>query len=444
MAKIAPYVFIQELDDNGDPIEGGLLYTYEAGTSTPKATYTDASETTANSNPIVLDAAGRASVWLETGVYKFVLKDSADVLIKEVDNITGEASNAFGEGVELINTNTIITDTYRNNVLQCTGAITLTLDAVATAGEGFVFTVKNSSSGDVTIDPDASELIDGQATIAIGAGKSSMIVCTGTAWISVFLETGVDDLPSMGAFPSATLDFIPIHDTNIGGDFKITPQNFYKSITGLTEDAAPDTSADYMVMYDSSTASAKKVKVSSTLLDDDTFATASATKAPSSESVLALVNNKFKLETELTTTAGTSFDFTGLPDTVNQINICFDEVSLSGSDHIIIQIGDSGGIENTGYTSTSGIFNSSGGIFLTNSTAGFVIHSSGSDNIAGFATLTRMSRNKWVFSHSLALGNSRVITGGGVKGISSVLDRLRITRTGSNTFDNGAVNISYQ
>jgi len=92
MAKISPYAFWQKFDDNGDPLAGGKLYTYEAGTTTNKQTFTDADETSINTNPVILDAAGRADVWLDSGSYKFVLTDSADVTIDTVDDIIGGAS----------------------------------------------------------------------------------------------------------------------------------------------------------------------------------------------------------------------------------------------------------------------------------------------------------------------------------------------------------------
>lgn len=84
----------QFFDNNGDPLSGGKLYTYEAGTTTPKATYTTSSGGTANANPIVLDAAGRLSgsseIWLTDGQsYKFVLKTSEDVQLWSADNVSG-------------------------------------------------------------------------------------------------------------------------------------------------------------------------------------------------------------------------------------------------------------------------------------------------------------------------------------------------------------------
>jgi hypothetical protein len=82
----------QFFDNNGVPLNGGLLYTYQAGSSTPLATYTDIGGGVANSNPIVLNSAGRLAdeIWLTYGFnYKFVLKDSAGSTIGTYDNIYG-------------------------------------------------------------------------------------------------------------------------------------------------------------------------------------------------------------------------------------------------------------------------------------------------------------------------------------------------------------------
>ena len=82
---LSPYgVGQQFFDDNGNPLAGGLIYTYQSGSSTPLATYTDSGGTIANSNPIVLDSAGRApsEIWMFAGyTYKFIIKTSADVLM---------------------------------------------------------------------------------------------------------------------------------------------------------------------------------------------------------------------------------------------------------------------------------------------------------------------------------------------------------------------------
>lgn len=86
----------QAFDNNGLPLAGGKLYTYTAGTTTPLSTYTDSTLGVANANPVILDAYGRASVWLGASPYKFVQKTSADVTLWTVDNVSqaGVSTNA--------------------------------------------------------------------------------------------------------------------------------------------------------------------------------------------------------------------------------------------------------------------------------------------------------------------------------------------------------------
>lgn len=93
MAELSPPPKLQFFDANGDPLVGGKLYSYSAGTTTPLPTYTGSDGLTPNANPVVLDSRGEASVWLGAQSYKLKLTDSHDVLIWTVDNIES-ASNA--------------------------------------------------------------------------------------------------------------------------------------------------------------------------------------------------------------------------------------------------------------------------------------------------------------------------------------------------------------
>ena len=88
----------QFFTNSGVILSGGKLYTYAAGTTTPKVTYTSSSGSTAHTNPIILDSAGRVpggEIWLLTSPYKFALYTSADVLIATYDNISGLGAAAF-------------------------------------------------------------------------------------------------------------------------------------------------------------------------------------------------------------------------------------------------------------------------------------------------------------------------------------------------------------
>ncbi|MEK6398158.1 MAG: hypothetical protein V4734_08740 [Terriglobus sp.] len=89
------------LDDNGAPLAGGKLYTYAAGSSTPLATYADATSGTPNTNPVLLDANGQAKIFLGPSVYRFVMQDANGVQKWTVDNITGapppsDVTSVFG------------------------------------------------------------------------------------------------------------------------------------------------------------------------------------------------------------------------------------------------------------------------------------------------------------------------------------------------------------
>lgn len=81
---------------NGQPLAGGKLYTYVSGTTTPQATYTNASLSTPNSNPVLLNARGEAQVWLGSGIYTLALHDASDVPIWSVDGVADTATGLAG------------------------------------------------------------------------------------------------------------------------------------------------------------------------------------------------------------------------------------------------------------------------------------------------------------------------------------------------------------
>jgi hypothetical protein len=131
--SLSPTPKLQFFDANGAPLAGGLLYTYEAGSTTPLTSYTDSTGVSANTNPIVLDSRGEANVWLSGDVYKFALYTSASVLIWTVDNINGSTFgvNATGDGTTLafsvVNGFTAI---YINGVYQNRNTYTVTSGTV--------------------------------------------------------------------------------------------------------------------------------------------------------------------------------------------------------------------------------------------------------------------------------------------------------------------------
>lgn len=103
MAGGYPVPFIKFREDTADgfPLAGGKLFSYAAGTSTPLATYFDQDLAVGheNQNPTILDASGRANVWVAAGVaYKFVLKDALDNTIWTQDNVQVPLATTGGGG----------------------------------------------------------------------------------------------------------------------------------------------------------------------------------------------------------------------------------------------------------------------------------------------------------------------------------------------------------
>jgi hypothetical protein len=151
--------------------------------------------------------------------------------------------------------------------------------------------------------------------------------------------------------------------------------------------------------------------------------------------------------TAVTSTSGTSIDFTSIPSWAKKITVMFYAVSTTGTSPLQIQIGDSGGVETTSYLGSSSFVSGANSCGLGAYTTGFVVLG----NLAGatrtgLLTLTNVATTVWVASgtfdepSAVAAGTTQ-----GYKILSDVLDRVRITTVGgTDTFDSGIVNIIYE
>lgn len=84
------------------PLAGGQIWTYEANSTTPKITYQDPYGMTPNTNPIILDAAGEADVYLN-GTYRFVVKDKNGFIQKDVSKIGSWYSGDLDDQMKSVN-----------------------------------------------------------------------------------------------------------------------------------------------------------------------------------------------------------------------------------------------------------------------------------------------------------------------------------------------------
>ena len=166
MAVVSPTAKAQFIDAAGIPLAGGFLYTYEAGTTTPQATYTDSAGSTANSNPIILDSRGEANIWLSSANYKFKLTDANGTEIWTVDNIAAPS--------------TALSPVFTSNVTISANTSGPAL-LVTQTGAGAAIRVQDSA------DPDATPFVvdtSGQVGIGTATPGNALDLAGGTIQVS--------------------------------------------------------------------------------------------------------------------------------------------------------------------------------------------------------------------------------------------------------------------
>ena len=154
--------------------------------------------------------------------------------------------------------------------------------------------------------------------------------------------------------------------------------------------------------------------------------------------------------TAVTCAGQTSIDFTSIPSWVKRITVMFNGVSTSGSSDVMVQLGDAGGVENTGYVST--MIEVAASSVGTGFTAGFGTHNPAAANAysgQAIISLIDVATNTWAYISAITSGGSTLQVGGGAKSLSATLDRVRITTVnGTDTFDTtpsaGTINIIYE
>lgn len=181
-AYLSPLLNDQQCDANGAPLSGGRIYTYKAGTSTPIATYTDADGLTPQSNPIVLNSAGRpdSPIWLPAGqAVKLVLKTSADVLVDDWDDVTGindpSLSNAVDQWVTFSGAPTYISATSFSVQGDQTGVLQVGRRLKTANTGGTIYSSVTASAYDpgsglttVTVANDSGSLDSGLSLVTYG------------------------------------------------------------------------------------------------------------------------------------------------------------------------------------------------------------------------------------------------------------------------------------
>lgn len=244
MAKIlSPTPKLQWIDENGNPLAGGKVNTYVAGTVTPLATYSN-STGTANTNPVILDSSGLASIWLTPGaVYDFVVTDADDVPVYTQEDIatpadltgdnTWEGNQTFEGNLEFDGTGLRITGDMTNTPAADRLSVQTSIAASTTEFQILPSAGGAESAVSVFTDPD---VIAGQyARLACASGVEAILEVGklgASSYVPFVLNVGGADRvtvstggvvtvgnPVAFSVNRAASNFNVAHDTNTAIDF---------------------------------------------------------------------------------------------------------------------------------------------------------------------------------------------------------------------------------
>jgi len=314
-----------------------------------------------------------------------------------------------------------------NTVGGSADAITVTLtDATATTayfdGQRFSFRAGSDNTGAATIAVDG---ISGPKKIrkAVAGVETALVAgdIQAGATCEVIYRSAWDT--AAGAFellnPDIANTYQPL-DADLTAIAALTTTAAGRSVLSLA-----DPNADRIVFWDDSAGAMALLTAGDGLTISGTTITAAKTTFATAQSA-----------------TGTAIDFSSIPAGVREIFVGFDQVSMSGADTLLVQIGPSGTPETTGYQSVSTNAQSSG---TTSSTSGFAVRIfDGGDQINGIMSITNLTGNVWVASHAFGIDTGAGMVGGGRKSVASAPDILRVTRAGSATFDAGQLNVWYR
>lgn len=144
------------------------------------------------------------------------------------------------------------------------------------------------------------------------------------------------------------------------------------------------------------------------------------------------------------TGSGTAFSFLTIPSWAKKITFVFDEISLSGSDNFLVQIGVAAGFITAGYSGGSFVSTGGGGSYASSATGFLMATNAAGEAHSGHMIITRVgTSNDWVSSHTMG-SSARLVSGGGAISLGAALTQVRLTRDGANTFDAGVISITYE
>lgn len=481
-------------NSSGQIITDGVLEFFDAGTSNARTVYSDSSLSTPLGTEVSCNSggypvtSGNVRTLIYTGATAYKVQLTSDIVggvVWSHDNVLGaldttgfltEAAVA-DQSIVNISANRSITTADKGKLINgncSSGSLTMTLADAATLEDGFFVGIRHDGTANqILITGDGTDTfgIPGASVTGfslIGRGQTVWVVCEGTnfqvhsempplinATNGVIIIADRLSAPPgsatpgaryiVGSAPSGAWSGFAEHDIaeadGFGNWFKRTPATDCGWLAYVQDE-------DAYVSYVGSAWAPFALGTNS--------ATAVTSVVPADEIMVQLAGGgamrkatasqlRSTQEAAIATTSGTAATFGSLPAGLSRITIAFDQVSLSGTDDLLVQLGDSGGFETTNYLSHNANIPTGGGS-ITGGTATNGFRITGNEAARAFnghMILTRITGNLWAASWNVAssAGTVMSVVGGGRKELSAELTQIRVTRTGTDTLDSGQMNI---
>lgn len=468
-------------DDLGAPEAGALLYFYVTGTTTPLDTFSDDALTIANENPVTADAAGRfGDIFLQDQDYKVILKTSAGVTKWTAEQV--RAAQPIPTSVIPVTTTYTVAASDNGRLIEAdatSGAFTITLPAAATAGNGFEISIKkvDSSSNAVTVDADGSETIDGNTSTSLPNQFDVVSIrSNGTSWSEIVQPLSFENIALPQNYVTGLA--MTVNSTDSDHDIDTAPgqarddantgnltlaSTIVKRLDSAWAVGSGNGGLDTGSIAADSVYFQWLIRRSDTGVVDMLFSlSGTAPTMPGSydqKRLLGQVSTDSSANVaqvwqregvagnvaSIATTSGTEHVFLGVPSWVTEIVLVGDDVSLSGTDALLVQVGDSGGLETTGYA--GGVSQENGAATDTFSTGFQLTRADGAATTHDFTSkFWRVddTNNTWAHEGFCLNSTPRMHNSVGTKSLSAALDRIALLNTGSDTFDAGTLYLQYR
>jgi hypothetical protein len=420
MADLLDFAPVRVFTSNAAPGAGYIARFFQSGTTTPVTVFSDVSLNTPWGTSVTADAEGVfPAVFSSGGAIKATIETPAGAVVATIDPVQSIAGNAASaESVTFTPTPEL---PFTNVQAAIVGAAASAASGFAVFGLGVTGSVGLIASLNDTTTASGLYRFDATTTGAYPTG----VAAADTGAVRVERET------------AGSAWMVLYHDT--------TDRVFYRRMNASTwgawrEKIIADIGATQGdILFRSATAWTRLAAGTS----GQVLRTNGAGANPSWVTPTA---TGITLGTAVTA-SGVNVDFTGIPATANRVKFMLVDVSTSGVSPLMLQIGDSGGVETTGYTGV--ITNVQGSVTpAAFGGSGFELSATvAAATITGVVTISRITGNTWVVDAALARtdGTARYTTSVGAKTLSAALDRVRLTTVGgADTFDAGTVNVSWE